>query len=133
MIDYINMKLTVNCDAEIERAVELLSHMCTEAYVGATRPYNPSWCTVDVHLVGYDEEGPHECGLAEITVLREDAPSLRELVAYTLESHNGYDLLDLSDLAEAYESLERADEEARMHEELQPLIYGNDYTKSLHE
>ena len=117
MIDYINMKLTVNCDAEIERAVELLSHMCTEAYVGATRPYNPSWCTVDVHLVDYDAEGPHECGLAEITVLIEDAPSLRGLVAYMLESHNGYDLLDLSDLAEVYESLERADEEARMQDE----------------
>ena len=133
MIDYINMKLTVNCDAEIERAVELLSHMCTEAYVGATRPYNPSWCTVDVHLVGYNEEGPFECGLAEITVLIEDAPSLRGLVAYMLEAHGGTDLLDLSDLAEAYECLERDDEEARMQEESQPLIYGNDYTKSLYE
>lgn len=30
MIDYINMKLTVNCDAEIERAVELLSRLCAE-------------------------------------------------------------------------------------------------------
>lgn len=47
MIDYIDMKLTVNCDAEIERAVEFLSHLCAEAYVGATKPYNPSWCTVD--------------------------------------------------------------------------------------
>ena len=57
MIDYINMKLTVNCDAEIELAVEFLSHLCAEVYVGATRPYNPSWCTVDVHLVDYDAEG----------------------------------------------------------------------------
>ena len=133
MIDYINMKLTVNCDAEIERAVEFLSRLCAEGYVGATRPYNPSWCTVDVHLVDYDAEGPHECGLAEITVLREDAPSLRGLVAYMLEAHGGDDLLDLSDLAEAYECLERDDEEARMQEEFQPLIYGNDYTKSLCE
>lgn len=132
MIDYINMKLTVNCDAEIERAVELLSHLCAEGYVGATRPYNPSWCTVDVHLVDYDAEGPHECGLAEITVLREDAPSLRGLVAYMLESHNGYDLLDLSDLAEAYESLERADEEARMQDEFRQLSYENDYVPSLY-
>ena len=133
MIDYINMKLTVNCDAEIERAVELLSRLCAEGYVGATRPYNPSWCTVDVHLVDYDAEGPHECGLAEITILREDASSLRGLVAYMLEAHGGADLLDLSDLAEAYECLERDDEEARMQEEFQPLIYGNDYTKSLCE
>ena len=132
MIDYINMKLTVNCDAEIERAVKLLSHLCAEAYVGATRPYNPSWCTVDVHLVGYDEEGPFECGLAEITVLIEDAPSLRELVAYMLESHNGYDLLDLSDLAEAYEGLERADEEARMQDEFRQLSYENNYVPSLY-
>ena len=113
MIDYIDMKLTVNCDAEIERAVELLSRMCTEAYVGATRPYNPSWCTVDVHLVGFDEEGPFECGLAEITVPIEDAPSLRGLVDHVLGVP---DLLDLSDLAEAYECLERDDEEARMQE-----------------
>ena len=58
------MKLTVNCDTEIERAVEFLSHLCAEAYVGATRPYNPSWCVVDVHLADYDEEGPFEIGLA---------------------------------------------------------------------
>ena len=117
MIDYINMKLTVNCDAEIERAVELLSRLCAEGYVGATRPYNSSWCTVDVHLADYDAEGPHECGLAEITVLRKDAPSLRRLIACMLKAHGGADLLDLSDLAEAYECLERADEEARMQEE----------------
>ena len=133
MIDYINMKLTVNCDAEIERAVELLSHLCAEGYVGATRPYNPSWCTIDVHLVDYDAEGPHECGLAEITVLREDAPSLRGLVDHVLGEPDCVNLQELSDLAEAYECLERDDEEARMQEEFQPLIYGNDYTKSLCE
>ena len=41
MIDYIDMKLTVNCDAEIERAVRILSGLCAEVYVGATMPYNP--------------------------------------------------------------------------------------------
>ena len=132
MIDYINMKLTVNCDTEIERAVEFLSHLCAEAYVGATRPYNPSWCVVDVHLADYDEEGPFEIGLAEITVPREDAPSLRGLVAYTLESHGGADSLDLSDLAEAYECLERADEEARMQAVFRRLDYDNDYIPSLY-
>ena len=132
MIDYINMKLTVNCDAEIERAVELLSRLGAEGYIGATRPYNPSWCTVDVHLVDYDAEGPHECGLAEITVLREDAPSLRGLVAYMLEAHGGADLLDLSDLAEAYECLERDEEEARMQDISWQLSYENDYIPSLY-
>ena len=116
MIDYIDMKLTVNCDAEIERAVEFLSHLCAEAYVGATKPYNPSWCTGDVHLVDYDAEGPHECGLAEITVLCEDAPSLRGLVDHAL-GRADWDLDDLRDRAEAYECLERDDdEEARMQE-----------------
>ena len=132
MIDYIDMKLTVNGETEIERAVGMLSHMCAEAYVGTTVPYNPSWCTVEVHLVGYDEEGPFECGLAEITIMIEDAPSLRELVAYMLESHNGYDLLDLSDLAEAYESLERDDEEARIQDISWQLSYENDYIPSMY-
>ena len=132
MIDYINVKLTVNNDTEIERAVRFLSGLCAEAYVGTTNPYNPSWCTVDVHLVDYDEEGPFEVGLAEITILREDASSLRGLVAYMLEAHGGADLLDLSDLAEAYECLERADEEARMQEEFRQLSYENDYIPSLY-
>lgn len=132
MIDYINMKLTVNCDAEIERAVELLSRLCAEGYVGATKPYNPSWCTVDVHLADYDEEGQFEIGLAKITVPREDAPSLRGLIAYMLEPHGGADLLDLSDLAEAYECLERTDEEARMQAVFRRLDYDNDYIPSLY-
>ena len=132
MINYINTELTVNCDAEIERAVEFLSHLCDEAYVGTANPYNHLWCTVDVHLVDYDEEGPHECGLAEITVLREDAPSLRGLVAYMLEANGGADLLDRSDRAEAYECLERADEEARMQEKFRQLSYDNDYIPSLY-
>ena len=132
MIDYINMKLTVNCDAEIELAVELLSHLCAEAYVGATKPYNPSWCVVDVHLVDYDEEGPFEVGLAEITVSREDAPSLRGLVAYMLEVHDGTDFQDLSGLAEAYECLERDDEEARIQDISWQLSYENDYIPSMY-
>ena len=116
MIDYIDMKLTVNCDAEIERAVRLLSGLCAEAYVGTTMPYNPSWCTVEVHLGDYDEEGPHEVGLVEIAVQIEDAPLLRWLIDHMLGVPDFYDLHEYRDRAEAYECLERADEEARMQE-----------------
>ena len=117
MIDYIDTKLTVNCDAEIERAVEFLSRLCAEAYVGTTEPYNPSWCDVEVHLGDYDEEGPYEVGLAVIAVLRKDAPLLRGLVDHVLGRTDwDFDVDDLRDRAEAYECLERADEEARMQE-----------------
>ena len=118
MIDYIDMKLTVNGETEIERAVGLLSHMCAEAYVGATVPYNPSWCTVEIHLGDYDEEGSHEVGLVEVAVQIKDAPLLRGLVDHMLNGVSDfyYDLRELSDRSDAYESLERADEEARMQE-----------------
>lgn len=117
MIDYIDMKLTVNCEVEVERAVGMLSHMCAEAYVGTTMPYNPSWCTVEVHLGDYDEEGLHEVGLVVITVLRKDAPLLRGLADHVLcRTDWDFDVDDLRDRAEAYECLERADEEARMQE-----------------
>lgn len=115
MIDYICMNLTVNCDAEVERAVRILSGLCAEAYVGTTMPYNPSWCTVEVHLGDYDEEGPHEVGLVEIAVQIEDAPFLRGLVDHDL-GRADWDLDDLRDRAEAYECLERDDEEARVQE-----------------
>lgn len=115
MIDYIDTKLTVNCDAEAERAVEFLSRLCAEAYVGTTDPYNPSWCDVEVHLVDFGEEGPFEVGLARVAVLRKDAPFLRGLVDHDL-GRADWDLDDLRDRAEAYECLERDDEEARMQE-----------------
>ena len=116
MIDYIDMKLTVNCDAEIERAVRILSGLCAEAYVGTTMPYNPSWCTVEVHLGDYDEEGPYEVGLAVVAAPRKYAPFLRGLVDHVL-GRTDWDFDDLRDRAEAYECLERDDEEARMQEQ----------------
>lgn len=115
MIDYIDVKLTVNCDAEIERAVEFLSHLCAEAYVGTTEPYNPSWCTVEVHLGDFDEEGPFEVGLAAVAVPRKYAPFLRGLVDHAL-GRDDWDLDGLRDRAEAYECLERDDDEARTQE-----------------
>lgn len=115
MIEYIYTKLTVNCDAEIERAVEFLSRLCAEAYVGTTDPYNPSWCDVEVHLADFDEEGPFEVGLAVVAVPRKHAPFLRGLVDHALGSAD-WDLDDLRDRAEAYECLERDDEEARMQD-----------------
>ena len=115
MIDYINVDLTVNCDAEIERAVEFLSHLCAEACVVCTKPYNPSWCTVDVLLGDYDEDGPYEIGHAEITVPRKDAPFLRGFIDHVL-GLPGWCYYELKERAEAYECLERADEEARMQE-----------------
>ena len=115
MIDYIDMKLTVSCDSEIERAVEFLSHLCAEAYVGTTEPYNPSWCTVEVHLGDFDEEGPFEVGLAVVAAPRKYAPFLRGLVDHVL-GRTDRDFDDLRDRAEAYECLERDDEEARMQE-----------------
>ena len=130
MIDYIGMKLTVNCEVEIERAVGILSHLCAEAYVGTTEPYNPSWCDVEVHLVDFGEEGPFEVGLAEVAVPRKHAPLLRGLVDHAL-GRADRDLDDLRDRAEAYECLERGDEEARMQEEFRRVIYGNDCTRSL--
>ena len=117
MIDYVGMKITVNGETEIERAVGMLSHMCAEAYVGPTVPYNPSWCTVEVHLGDYDEEGSHEVGLVVITVQIKDAPLLRGLIDHVIGRTDwDYDLHEYRDLSEAYESLERADEEARMQE-----------------
>ena len=117
MIDYVGMKITVNGETEIERAVGMLSHMCAEAYVGATNPYNPSWCAVGVHLGDYDEEGPHEVGLVEIAIPRKYAPLLRGLVDHVLcRTDRDWDFDDLRDRAEAYECLERDDEEARMRE-----------------
>ena len=131
MIDYIDTRLTVSCESEIERAVEFLSRLCAEAYVGTTEPYNPSWRTVEVHLVGFGEEGPFEVGLAEVAVPRKYAPFLRGLVDHALgRADLGSD--DLRDRAEAYECLERADEEARMQEQFPRIIYGIDYAKSLH-
>lgn len=106
MIDYINVKLTVNYDDEIERAVELLSRMCDEAYVGTTRPYNPSWCTVDVRLGKRDDEGSFEIGCAEITVLRKDAPLLRGLVDHVF-GNVGWSWRELSGRAEEYEAYEQ--------------------------
>lgn len=132
MIDYIDAKLTVNCDAEIERAVRFLSGLCAEAYVGPTMPYNPSWCTVEVHLGDYDEEGSHEAGLVEIAVRIEDAPLLRGLVDRVLGVPDFYELHETRDIAEAYECLERADEEARMQDEFRQLSCDNDYAKSLY-
>lgn len=131
MINYINVDLTVNCDTEIERAVELLSHLCDEAYVGTTNPYNHLWCTVDVHLADYDEEGPYEIGHAVIYVMRKDTPFLRELVDHVL-GYTNWDYDELRDRAEAYECLERDDEEARMQEEFRQLSYDNDYIPSLY-
>ena len=115
MINYTNAELTVNCDSEVERAVELLSHLCAEAYVGTTEPYNPSWCTVDVCLRDYDEEGPYEIGHAEIAAPQKDAPLLRGFIDHAL-SFPGWCYYELKERAEAYECLERADEEARMQE-----------------
>ena len=115
MIDYIGAKLTVSCDSEIERAVEFLSRLCAEAYVGTTDPHNPSWCTVEVHLGGFGEEGPFEVGLAEVAVPRKYAPLLRGLVDHVLGCTD-WDFDDLRERAEAYECLERDDEEARMQE-----------------
>ena len=115
MIDYINVKLTVDCDAEIERAVRFLSDLCAEAYVVCTKPYNPSWCTVDVRLGDYDEDGPYEIGRAEITIPRKDAPFLRGFIDHAL-GFPGCCYYEFEERAEAYECLERADEEARMQE-----------------
>ena len=132
MIDYIDTKLTVNCDADVEHAVEFLSRLCAEAYVGTTEPYNPSWCTVEVHLGDFGEEGPFEVGLAEVAVPRKYAPFLRGLVDHAL-SRDDWDLDDLRDRADAYECLERDDEEARMQEEFQRLVCGNDRSQSPQE
>lgn len=132
MIDYIDTKLTVNCDADVERAVGFLSRLCAEAYVGTTEPYNPSWCTVEVHLGDFGEEGPFEVGLAEVAVPRKYAPFLRGLVDHAL-GRADCDLDDLRDRAEAYECLERDDEEARMREEFQRLVCGNDRSQSPQE
>ena len=131
MIDYIDTKITVNCDAEIERAVEFLSRLCAEAYVGTTDPYNPSWCTVEVHLGDFDEEGPFEVGLAVIAVPRNYAPFLRGLVDHVL-GRTDWDFDDLRDRAEAYECLERDDEEARLQDEFRQLSHENDYIPSLY-
>ena len=132
MINYINVELTVNCDAEIERAVEFLSRLCAEAYVGTTEPYNPSWCTVEVHLGDFGEEGPFEVGLAAVAVPRKYAPFLRGLVDHAL-GRADWDFDDLRDRAYAYECLERDDEEARMQEEFQRLVCGNDRSQSPRE
>ena len=131
MIDYINVKLTVNNDTEIERAVRFLSDLCAEAYVEATKPYNPSWCTVDVRLRDCDEDGPYEVGHAEITVLRKDAPFLRGFIDHALV-FPGWCYYELKERAEAYECLERADEEARMQDEFRQLSHENDYIPSLY-
>ena len=131
MIEYIDTKLTVNNDTEIERAVEFLSHLCAEAYVGTTDPYNPSWCEVEVHLGYFDEEGPSEIGLAVIAVPRNYAPFLRGLVDHVL-GRTDWDFDDLRERAEAYECLERADEEARMQDEFRQLSHENDYIPSLY-
>ena len=131
MIDYINANLTVNCDAEAERAVRFLSGLCAEAYVVCTKPYNPSWCTVDVCLRDCDEEGPYEVGHAEIAVPQKDAPLLRGFIDHAL-SFPGWSYYELKERAEAYECLERADEEARMREQFPRIVYGIDYSKSLH-
>ena len=132
MINYIKVDLTVNCDADVERAVEFLSRLCAEAYVGTTEPYNPSWCTVEVHLGDFGEEGPFEVGLASVAVPRKYAPFLRGLVDHAL-GRDDCDLDDLRDRADAYECLERDDEEARMQEEFQRVIYGNDRSQSPRE
>lgn len=106
MIDYVNVKLTVNYDGEIERAVEFLSRLCAEAYVGRTTPYNPSWCTVEVHLGECDEEGSFEIGHAEITVRRKDAPLLRGLLDHVLDDCD-WDWRELRERAEEYETYEQ--------------------------
>lgn len=106
MVDYVNVKLTVNHDGEIKRVVELLSRLCAEAYVGHTVPYNPSWCTVDVRLGDYDMEGPFEIGHAEITVRRKDAPLLRGLLDHVLNDRN-WDWRELRERAEEYETYEQ--------------------------
>lgn len=131
MIDYINVKLTVNYDAEIERAMRFLSGLCAEAYVVCTKPCNPSWCTVDVRLGDCDEDGTYEVGHAEITVPRKDAPFLRGFIDHVL-SFSGWCYYELKERAEAYECLERADEEARMQENFRQLSYENDYIPSLY-
>lgn len=106
MIDHINMQITVNYDDEIERTVELLSRVCSEACVGVTRPYNPSWCTVDVHLGDCDEEGSFEIGRATITVLRKDAPLLRGLIDHVL-SDRDWNYRELRERDEAHERFEQ--------------------------
>lgn len=131
MVDYVNVKLTVNHDGEIKRVVELLSRLCAEAYVGHTVPYNPSWCTVDVRLGDYDMEGPFEIGHAEITVRRKDAPLLRGLLDHVL-GDRGWSYGELLERSEAYERLERDEEEARMQEEFRRLDYENDYIPSMY-
>ena len=131
MIDYINVRLTVNYDAEIERTVKFLSRLCAEAYTGRTKPYNPSWCTVDVHLGDCDEEGSFEIGHAEVTVPRKDAPFLRGLIDHVL-GYPDWNRDELRERAEAYECLERDEEEARMQEEFRQLSYENDYIPSMH-
>ena len=131
MINYINVSLTVNNDTEIERAVRFLSGICSEAYVVCTKSYNPWWCTVDVRLEDYDEDGPYEIGHAVIYVMRKDTPLLRELVDHVLGC-TYWDYDELRVRAEAYECLERDDEEARMQEEFRQLSYENDYVPSLH-
>ena len=113
MVDYVDVHITINCSAEVERAVEILSRLCAEAYVWTTEPYNPSWATVEVHLVDFGEEGPFDVGLATVAVPIKDAPFLRGLVDHVL-GRADWDLDDLRDRAEAYECLERDDEEARI-------------------
>lgn len=105
MIDYINVKLTVDCDADIERAVRFLYGLCSEAYVVCTKPYNPSWCTVDVRLGDRDEDSPHEIGHAEIAVQRKDVPFLRGFIDHAL-GFSGWCYYELKERAEAYECFE---------------------------
>ena len=131
MIDYINVKLTVNCDAETERATRFLSVLCAEAYVVCTKPCNPSWCTVDVRLGDCDEDGPYDLGHAEIAVPRKDASFLRELVDHVL-GYTDWDCDELRNRAEAYECLERDEEEARIQDIFRQLGYENDYIPSLY-
>ena len=130
MIDYVNVKLTVNHDGEIERVVELLCGLCAEAYVVRTAPYSHSWCTVDVRLGDYDMEGPFEIGHAEITVRRKDAPLLRGMLDHVL-GDRGWSYSELRERSEAYERLERDEEEARM-QEFRRLDYENGYTPSMY-
>lgn len=85
-----------------------------------------------MHLLDFDEEGPFEVGIAVITVLREDTPSLRALVDHVLSVPSCYDLEELRDRAGAYECLEREEEEARMQDIFRQLSYGNDYMPSMY-
>lgn len=131
MVDYVNVKLTVNHDGEIERVAELLCGLCAEAYVGNTVPYNPSWCTVDVRLGDYDMEGPFETGHAEITVRRKDAPLLRGMIDHVL-GDRVWSYSELRERSRRSYASERDEEEARMQEEFRRLDYENDYIPSMY-